>query len=104
MFSWVKGILSSNPEASYGRLISALSFIVFVLFYLLVAINPWHIITVMTYNSEIFRYLFYLILGGYSITAGKDLIINSFEKVFGKATPAPAPVAQESESAKPDQS
>jgi hypothetical protein len=116
--NWFRKLISSSPEASYGRLISFLSFIVFNIYFVLISINPHHLFTNLAYTSEVFHYLFYLILAGYSITALKEALNGGFDKYFNKggtlitgaSGSIPAPVTPnteadpESGSAKPDQS
>lgn len=82
--------MSSNPDASYGRLISLLSFIVFNLYYILVSINPKGIFSNSAYHTKMFEYLFYLVLGGYSLTTGKDILLGiwPFNKFLGGGKPS----------------
>lgn len=101
MGDFLKRIMSANPEASYGRLISLMSFIVFNLYYLLVTINPKGIFSNTTYNAKMFEYLFYLVLGGYGLTTGKDILMGiwPFNKFLNGGKPSgdvPAPPAGES--------
>lgn len=95
-FQALKGFLaktiSSNPEASYGRLISLMSFVVFNLLYILVTLNPKGIFTNQVYTAKMFDYLFYLVLGGYGLTTGKDILtgIWPFNKLKKEDPPQPA--------------
>lgn len=74
MWEWLKKVYSEASDASYGRVISTASFIVFVILNVSIAINPCSIFDTLTYIQQVNDYLFYLILGGYSITILKDLV------------------------------
>jgi hypothetical protein len=74
MLHWWKKVYSTNTDASYGRVISTAAFIAFITLNWCIAVNPWKIFDTLTYISQVNDYLFYLVLGGYSITMLKDVI------------------------------
>jgi hypothetical protein len=86
MLKWLKRVYSEHSDSSYGRLISTASFVVFVVLNWCVAVNPWKIFDTLTYIPQVNDYLFYLVLGGYSITILKD-IAKIIMARFGIAVP-----------------
>ena len=73
--SWISKVLASSDEnASFGHVIATASFLVLVILHIIILINPWKIFTNFTYVSKLTDYLFYCIIGGYSVSSIKELI------------------------------
>jgi hypothetical protein len=70
---FIKRIFSSDPTASYGRLISAISFALMLIFHVLIMVLPKSIFVNLEYQSQVLSYLFYLTLAGYGITSLKSM-------------------------------
>lgn len=80
--NYLKSLFSSDPSASFGRVLSIAAFIVFIIFSLLLLTNPWGMIKVATYAETILRDLFLMVSLGYGITSSKEAI-DLFRKVIG---------------------
>ena len=85
VISWVSRALSNLPDASYGRLLSILSYFTLLGLNILIAINPKHIITNFQFLDKFQFYLFVLILAGYSITSFKDILTMITVKLTNKS-------------------
>jgi len=85
--SWLSKVYSSDESASYGRIISTISFFVMLLIHLTVAINPHGIFTTLTYIKQLTDYLFYLVIGGYSVASIKEVVRIIWAKWSGKEPP-----------------
>lgn len=87
MDKFIRKLYSSAPDASYGRVLSTLAFAVMVLGNLWIAWNPWGLLKAFTYVPQINQYLFYLALGGYSVTVLKEILGH----IFPQASDSPDP-------------
>jgi hypothetical protein len=93
---WWRNLMSSSPEASYGRVISACAFISLLLLHIVFSINPHGIFTAIGNQPQVLQYLFILVISGYSVTSAKDMVpqISSiFSNLFNKKPAAPPAAA-----------
>ena len=81
--SWVGKVLASSDEsASFGHVVAAASFIILILLHITILINPWKMFTNFTYIGKLTDYLFYLTVGGSSVSSIKEIVHVIFAK-FG---------------------
>ncbi len=78
--TWLGKVYSDDQSASFGRLISTASFIIMILLHIAILINPYKIFTNFTYVDKITDYLFYLTVGGYSVSSIKEVVHIIFAK------------------------
>jgi hypothetical protein len=91
-----RSLMSSSPDASYGRFISANAFVVLIALHILFSINPHNIFSAVENQAQVLQYLFILVISGYSVTAAKDVIpqiSGIFGRMFSKKSDAPVPPA-----------
>lgn len=79
--SWLSKVYSDDVSASFGRLISTAAFIVMIILHIVILINPWKIFTNFTYVGKLTDYLFYLTVGGYSVSSIKEIAHVIFAKI-----------------------
>lgn len=94
--SFWRTLMSSSPDASYGRVISACAFVAMITLHILFSINPHGIFTAVGNQPQVLQYLFILVISGYSVTSAKDMVPQisaMFSNLFKKATPAAPPAA-----------
>ena len=99
-------LMSSSPDASYGRVISACAFVSMLLLHVLFSINPHGIFTAVNNQPQVLQYLFLLVISGYSITSAKDIvpqISTILGGLFGKKPNPPASPAASSSTNPSDQ-
>jgi len=78
MKDWLKHLYSDAPDASYGRVLSTLAFLVMILGNLWIMANPWGLLKTLSYVPQINQYLFILTVSGYSITVAKEILAHIF--------------------------
>lgn len=89
---FLKRVMSSDPEASYGRAISACAFVSLLALHIIFSINPYSWFKVVENQPQVLQYLFILVISGYSITSAKDMVpqISTFlNSVFKKKVVTP---------------
>ena len=79
--TWLGKVYSDDQSASFGRIISTVSFIVMVLLHIAILINPHQIFTNFKYVDKITDNLFYLTIGGYSVSSIKEVVNIIFAKI-----------------------
>jgi hypothetical protein len=79
--NWLSKVYSDDVSASFGRLISTAAFAIMILLHIVILINPWKIFTNFTYVGKFTDYLFYLTIGGYSVSSIKEIAHVIFAKV-----------------------
>jgi hypothetical protein len=73
MREWLKHLYSDSPDSSYGRVISTCAFLCMIGLHILVMYNPYKLITNTSYVPQFTDKLFYLAIGGYSVTVIKEI-------------------------------
>lgn len=73
MLTWIKQVLSSNEDASFGRILSGTSFFILVIIHLLVLYNPYSLIKNPSFIPLLTDKLFYLASLAYGFTKISDI-------------------------------
>jgi len=84
MLAWLSKLYSDDTSASFGRVISTLSFLVMIALHLVILVNPHGWFTNFSFVKQLTDYLFYLTIGGYSAAVIKEIA----HVIFAKLSPA----------------
>jgi hypothetical protein len=84
MAEWIKKVLSSSEDASYGRILSGMSFISLILLHILVMYNPWLLLKNTSFVPLLTDKLFYLASLAYGFTKISDISKTIFAHIDNK--------------------
>ena len=82
---WLKSVFSDDSSASFGRIISIISFACMLVTHMLILKYP-QLVTDKTQPliQEFMRYCFTLAAGGYSVTKFGETLSGLWPNIFGK--------------------